>query len=80
MFVGAAVAGVVIMTAGGVKARGALLRDVSCYMVAVGVVTLILWAGVFTWGLAILLLAMYLLFVACVLAADIVHLWQTRRR
>jgi len=79
MFVGAAVAGVVITTAGGVKAQGALLRDMSCYLVAVGVVALILWRGAFTWGLAVLLMAMYLLFVACVLAADILHLWQTRR-
>ena len=80
MFVGAAVAGVVISTAGGVKARGALLRDVSCYLIAVAAVAVILGSGSFTWPLAVLLLIMYLLFVAAVLAADIIHIWQSRNR
>ena len=80
MFVGAAVAGLVISTAGGVKARGALLRDVSCYLVAVAVVAIILGSGRFTWFLAVLLLVMYLLFVAAVLAADIIHIWQSKNR
>ena len=80
MFVGAAVAGVVISTAGGVKARGALLRDVSCYLIGVAAVAIILSSGSFTWPLAVLLLVMYLLFVAAVLAADIIHIWQSRKR
>lgn len=79
MFVGAAVAGLVISTAGGVKARGALLRDVSSYLIAIAVVAIILRSGSFTWLMAVLLLAMYLLFVAAVLAADIVHIWQKKR-
>ena len=80
MFVGAAVAGVVISTAKGVKARGALLRDVSSYLVAVLVVAIIFWNGKFTWTLSVLLLVMYLLFVATVLAADIIHIWQSKTR
>lgn len=80
MFVGAAVAGVVISTAGGVKARGALIRDVSCYLLAVATVAIILRGGSFTWALSVLLLVMYLLFVAAVLAADIIHIWQSKTR
>ena len=76
MFVGAAVAGAVIWTAGGVKARGALMRDVSSYMASVAVVAMILSAGRMTWILAATLLSMYLLFVCIVLAADIIHLRQ----
>lgn len=78
MFVGAAVAGVIISIAGGVKARGALLRDVSCYILAVLVVAIILKSGSFTWPRAALLLVLYLLFVIAVLAADIFHIVQTR--
>ena len=80
MFVGAAVAGVVISTAKGVKARGALVRDISCYLVAVAAVAIILRGGRFTWVLAVMLLVMYLLFVAAVLAADIIHIWQSKTR
>ena len=80
MFVGAAVAGLVIMAANGVKARGALLRDVSCYLIAVGTVGLVLASGSVTWATAVALLLMYLLFVAVVLAADIHHIWHSRFR
>ena len=80
MFVGAAVAGLVIMAADGVKARGALLRDVSCYLIAVGTVGLVLASGSVTWATAVALLLMYLLFVAVVLAADIHHIWQSSFR
>ena len=80
MFVGAAVAGAVIFVAQGVKARGALVRDVFCYLLAVGFVAVLLRAGQMTWPAAVLLLVMYLLFVAVVLAADIVHIWKAKVR
>lgn len=80
MFVGAAVAGAVIFVSQGVKARGALIRDVLCYLLAVGVVAGLLSTGRMTWPAALLLLIMYVLFVVVVLAADIAHIWKSKVR
>ena len=45
MFVGSVVAGAVMLTAGGAKARGALLRDISGAFLAVAVVAVIFSLG-----------------------------------
>lgn len=80
MFVGAAVAGLVIWTAEGVKARGALLRDVSSYLVSGLVVAFILKSGTFTWAKSWALLIMYAAFVLAVLAADTWHVIRNKSR
>ena len=80
MFVGAAVAGLVIWTAEGVKARGALLRDVSSYLGSALVVALLLHSGTFTWPKSWALIGMYAAFVLAVLAADTWHVFKNKRR
>ncbi len=77
MFVGCAVSGAVILLGNGAKARGALMRDVGSYLLAIVAVTGILASGVFTRGAAIGLICMYFGFVAIVLAADAVHIFST---
>lgn len=80
MFVAAAVAGLVIWTAGGVKARGALLRDVSCYLISAAVVAALLASGTFTWAKSAFLIGMYVAFVLTVLAADTWHVIRNKGR
>ena len=80
MFVAAAVAGLVIWTAGGVKARGALLRDVSCYLISAAVVAALLASGTFTWVKSAFLIGMYVAFVLTVLAADTWHVIRNKGR
>lgn len=45
MFVGCVVAGSVMLVCQGAKVRGALIRDVAAYAIAVLSVALILWSG-----------------------------------
>lgn len=45
MFVGCVVAGSVMLACKGAKVRGALIRDVAAYAIAVLSVALILWSG-----------------------------------
>jgi len=73
MFVGTIVAGAVIMRAGGVSARGALVRDVSMYALSLLIVFGIFIHGVVTYYYATILFVVYILFVLIVLAADIYH-------
>ena len=74
MFVGTCVAGAVMVVADGAKAKGALLRDVSAYLITAAVVGYVV--GVrqrVTAGTVALLLGGYGAFVAIVLAADLWH-------
>lgn len=73
MFVTTCVAGMVILIAGGAKARGALLRDIAAYGVACAVVWGFLAHGRVDRTGAALLLVLYGVFVAIVLAADLYH-------
>ena len=45
MFVGCVVAGSVMLCCQGAKVRGALIRDVAAYAIAVLAVAIILWSG-----------------------------------
>ena len=45
MFVGCVVAGSVMLCCQGAKVRGALVRDVAAYAIAVVAVAIILWSG-----------------------------------
>lgn len=80
MFVGAAVAGLVIWTAQGVKARGALIRDVSGYLISALVVACLLASGNFSWFKSSFLLVMYAAFVLAVLVADTWHVIRNKQR
>jgi sodium/potassium/calcium exchanger 6 len=75
LFVGATVAGIIMLVNGGAKARGALLRDVSAYCISVLVITGLLWSGRMTYARAAVLLALYLGFVFIVLGADLWHIF-----
>ncbi|KAK9818988.1 hypothetical protein WJX81_007256 [Elliptochloris bilobata] len=80
MFVGCVVAGAVVLASGGAKARGALLRDVAAYLVAVGAAMGVLASGSATAGRAAALLALYAAFVAVVLGADMWRIVRERLR
>lgn len=73
MLVGCVVSGVIIIIAGGVPCRGALVRDVTALAVTIGVVWSQLSKGVITSGTITLFLSLYGIFVTLVLAADIYH-------
>ncbi|KAL0053639.1 hypothetical protein WJX82_008689 [Trebouxia sp. C0006] len=73
MFVGCVVAGSVMLCCQGAKVRGALIRDVAAYAIAVLAVAIILWSGKVGLTKACFLLVLYALFVILVLAADILH-------
>lgn len=73
MFVGCVVAGSVMLCCQGAKVRGALIRDVAAYAIAVLAVAVILWSGKVGLMKACFLLVLYALFVILVLAADIHH-------
>ena len=73
MFIGAVVAGCVIIVAGGVPCRGALVRDVSALLTTVLVVGYNLWDGVIGPSAISLFISMYLFFVVIVLVADVYH-------
>lgn len=80
MFVGCVVAGAVVLASGGAKARGALLRDVAGYLLAVGAAAGVLASGRGTAGRAVALLALYAAFVAVVLGADMWRIARERMR
>eukprot|EP00587_Corethron_hystrix_P001732 CAMPEP_0113310300 /NCGR_PEP_ID=MMETSP0010_2-20120614/8000_1 /TAXON_ID=216773 ORGANISM="Corethron hystrix, Strain 308" /NCGR_SAMPLE_ID=MMETSP0010_2 /ASSEMBLY_ACC=CAM_ASM_000155 /LENGTH=796 /DNA_ID=CAMNT_0000165727 /DNA_START=302 /DNA_END=2692 /DNA_ORIENTATION=- /assembly_acc=CAM_ASM_000155 len=73
MFVGTIVAGLVILSAEGVPCRGALIRDVLAYILAMWVVYLKFESGYITSTTTRLLVFMYIGFVLVVLAADVYH-------
>jgi sodium/potassium/calcium exchanger 6 len=73
MFIGAVVAGCVIVVAGGVPCRGALVRDVSALLIAVLVVAYKLYDGVIGPSTISLFISMYFCFVMIVLVADVYH-------
>lgn len=73
MIVGGVVAGVVVLVAGGVPCRGALVRDVLALIVTVLVVWARLASGTIGPSTITLFLSMYAVFVSTVLVADIYH-------
>ena len=73
MLVGGVVAGVVVLVAGGVPCRGALVRDVMALFVTVVVVWSQLRSGVVGPSTTTLFLSLYGLFVCLVLVADVYH-------
>jgi len=73
MLVGGVVAGVVVIVAGGVPCRGALVRDVLALFITILVVWSNLSSGEIGPGAISLFLSMYGLFVCLVLVADVYH-------
>jgi sodium/potassium/calcium exchanger 6 len=73
MFVGTVVAGIVIVIAGGVKCRGALVRDLCMYVITLGVVYGYFNTGEIGVGAIHSFFWLYLSFVIVVLVADIYH-------
>ena len=74
MFVGTCVAGAVMVVADGAKAKGALLRDVSAYLLSATLVAVLIGVhGVVTMQTVGVLLGSYVTFVLVVLAADLWH-------
>eukprot|EP00980_Cylindrotheca_fusiformis_P004391 scaffold925_cov129-Cylindrotheca_fusiformis.AAC.44 len=73
MLVGGVIAGVVVIVAGGVPCRGALVRDVTALMVTVGVVWGSLANGQIGPSSYGLFLSLYAFFVVIVLVADVYH-------
>lgn len=80
LFVGCGVAGCVLRAAGGAHARGALVRDVGAYGVAVAATALILKSGAAGPGAAAALLTLYGLYVVAVAAADTARVVADARR
>ena len=75
LFVGAVVAGAIMLVNGGAKARGALLRDVAALGLAVCTITAFLSAGAMSYARGGVLLAEYVAFVLIVLGADLWHIF-----
>lgn len=73
MLVGGVVAGVVVLVAGGVKCRGALIRDVMALMITVIIAWVKLSDGVVTHANTTMFFGLYGFFVCLVLTADIYH-------
>jgi len=73
MFIGTVVAGLVIVTAGGVPCRGALVRDLVFFVLAIALVWTELSTGYIGRRAISLFFSLYILFVAVVLIADIYH-------
>lgn len=73
MFVGTVVAGIVIVTADGVRCRGALVRDVVMFILTLVVVFVVLKGGSIGAGAVSLFFSMYAAFVIVVLIADVYH-------
>jgi sodium/potassium/calcium exchanger 6 len=73
MLVGGLVAGVVVLVAGGVPCRGALVRDVAALLITVAVVWTHLKSGEIGPGSTTLFLSLYGVFVCLVLVADVYH-------
>mmetsp|Transcript_122591 Transcript_122591/g.183350 ORF Transcript_122591/g.183350 Transcript_122591/m.183350 type:complete len:692 (-) Transcript_122591:226-2301(-) len=73
MMVGGVIAAIIVLVAGGVPCRGALVRDVMALLVTVVVVWRDLSSGEIGPSSVTLYLSMYFLFVCLVLVADIYH-------
>lgn len=73
MFIGCIVAGCIIVVAGGVPCRGALVRDVMALFITVVVVGWKLRSGVIGPSAVSLFISLYFMFVMIVLVADIYH-------
>lgn len=73
MFIGTVVAGVVIVTAGSVTCRGALVRDVTAMALTVLVVDHQFRRGFIGRAAIVLFFGMYIFFVGIVLIADLYH-------
>jgi hypothetical protein len=73
MLVGGVVSGIVVLVAGGVPCRGALVRDVAALFITVCVVWASLSTGSIGPGSITLFLSMYAIFVCIVLVADVYH-------
>jgi len=73
MFITTVVAGAVVLANGGLKCRGALVRDVLALAITCVVVALNLEEGKVTQRTESLFISMYIIFVAIVLLADIYH-------
>jgi Ca2+/Na+ antiporter len=73
MLVGGVIAGIVVLVAGGVPCRGALVRDVSALFITVMVVWYNLSSGEIGPANITLFLSMYAVFVCLVLVADVYH-------
>ena len=73
MMVGGVVGGIVVLVAGGVPCRGALVRDVLSLLITVLIVWKHLASGTVGPGTVSLFLSLYALFVCLVLVADIYH-------
>ena len=73
MFIGAVVAGIIIIVSDGVPCRGALVRDVAALLITSIVVLINLQAGTIGPASISLYTTMYLVFVAIVMVADIYH-------
>eukprot|EP00934_Nitzschia_sp_Nitz4_P006083 Nitzschia sp. Nitz4//scaffold69_size99277//94479//96575//NITZ4_004652-RA/size99277-processed-gene-0.91-mRNA-1//-1//CDS//3329556772//6073//frame0 len=73
MFVGGIVAGIVVLVAGGVPCRGALIRDIMALLVTVCICWATLASGEVGPETISLFLSLYAIFVLVVLVADIYH-------
>mmetsp|Transcript_10638 Transcript_10638/g.25223 ORF Transcript_10638/g.25223 Transcript_10638/m.25223 type:complete len:798 (+) Transcript_10638:335-2728(+) len=73
MFVGTVVAGSCILSAGGAKCRGALIRDSLGYAAAILVLLIVMVDGRVSYLEVMMLLAIYAAFVVSVLGADLWH-------
>ena len=73
MFIGTVVAGSIIFTTNGIVCRGALIRDIVVYMIAVIVVSAQLMKGSITSRTIALFFSIYFGYVALVFAADMYH-------
>lgn len=78
MFIGTVVVACVLKAGDGASMRGALIRDVSSYALAVIATTAVIASGKVTVWKAALLLTLYVVFVAVVCAADILHITKSR--
>ena len=73
MFIGTVVAGLVIFATNGIVCRGALIRDIVVYMLAVIVVSTQLMKGTINYRTIVLFFSMYFGYVALVFVADMYH-------
>ena len=73
MFIGTVVAGLIIFATNGIVCRGALIRDIVVYMLAVIVVSTQLMKGTINYRTIVLFFSMYFGYVALVFVADMYH-------
>lgn len=73
MVIGSVVSALVVLVAGGVPCRGALVRDVAALLVAIAVVWYRLASGTMGPDSITIFLTLYFVFVVLVLAADVYH-------